>query len=267
MGLCETRKILDGLGNIDDKPARTAGDTYRAVTLPPTTRSAAMSIWWWTAAIRPPRPSYDRGFEISVGTFYANDNLKAARPGAFLWTMPATDRPRWEQAFSADDGATWKQLDHGFTRDDESRFFKVRQMTMSLGKFVLVALIVTAICFVSDGFLHRAHSDRGWNCPPSSASRSGPCRLEDGYFTFSRPDADSSRVRLRIAPPRLEQAQRPPPLLVVAWVTYSLTGPRSHPLGFFSESLWISAALYQLVFSIVAAIAGAAPYSGKEAAH
>ena len=39
------------------------------------------------------------------------------------------------------------------------------------------------------------------------------------------------------------------------------------PLGFFSLSLWMSAALYQLVFSIVAAIAGAAPYSGKEAAH
>jgi len=55
---------------------------------------------------------------------------------------------------------------------------------------------------------------------------------------------------------------------VVAWVTYSLTGPAQFiPLGFFSEGLWISAALYQLVFSIVAAIAGAAPYSARAAAH
>ena len=33
MGLCETRKILDGLGNIDDNLLELPGDTYRAVTL------------------------------------------------------------------------------------------------------------------------------------------------------------------------------------------------------------------------------------------
>ena len=63
-------------------------------------------------------------FENAVGTFHANDTLKG-RPirVRFLWTMPAADRPRWEQAFSADDGATWETnwiMD--FTRDDESRF-------------------------------------------------------------------------------------------------------------------------------------------------
>jgi hypothetical protein len=39
------------------------------------------------------------------------------------------------------------------------------------------------------------------------------------------------------------------------------------PIGFFSEALWIKAGLYQLVFSIVAAIAGAAPYSEERSAH
>ena len=33
------------------------------------------------------------------------------------------------------------------------------------------------------------------------------------------------------------------------------------PLGFYSESVWIWVGLYQLVFSIIAAIVGAAPYT------
>jgi hypothetical protein len=55
---------------------------------------------------------------------------------------------------------------------------------------------------------------------------------------------------------------------VVAWVAYSLTGPAQFiPLGFYSESLWFTVAIYQLVFSIVAAIAGAAPYGERAASH
>jgi hypothetical protein len=48
-------------------------------------------------------------FENAVGTFYANDTL-AGRPirVRFLWTLPKPDMPRWEQAFSADAGATWE---------------------------------------------------------------------------------------------------------------------------------------------------------------
>jgi hypothetical protein len=54
---------------------------------------------------------------------------------------------------------------------------------------------------------------------------------------------------------------------VVSWVAFSLTGPAQFiPLGFYSESLWISVSLYQLVFSIIAAIVGAAPYGEKTAA-
>ena len=53
---------------------------------------------------------------------------------------------------------------------------------------------------------------------------------------------------------------------VVAWVAFSLTGPAQFiPLGFYSERLWFTVAIYQLVFSIVAAIAGAAPYGEKAA--
>jgi hypothetical protein len=46
-------------------------------------------------------------FVDGVGTFYGDDTLDG-RPIRlrFLWTMAAPDVPRWEQAFSADSGAT-----------------------------------------------------------------------------------------------------------------------------------------------------------------
>jgi hypothetical protein len=55
---------------------------------------------------------------------------------------------------------------------------------------------------------------------------------------------------------------------VVALVAYSLTGPAQFiPLGFYTEGLWISVGLYQLVFSIIAAIVGAAPYQEGRPSH
>jgi len=51
---------------------------------------------------------------------------------------------------------------------------------------------------------------------------------------------------------------------LVAWIAFSVTGPAQFiPLGFFSNALWIKVAAFQLVTSILAAIAGAAVY--KEA--
>ena len=48
---------------------------------------------------------------------------------------------------------------------------------------------------------------------------------------------------------------------VVAWLAFSITGPAQFiPLGFFSNALWVKAGAYQLMTSIVAAIAGAALY-------
>lgn len=48
---------------------------------------------------------------------------------------------------------------------------------------------------------------------------------------------------------------------VVAWLAFSVTGPAQFiPLGFYSNALWIKVAAFQLITSIVAAIAGAAIY-------
>lgn len=52
---------------------------------------------------------------------------------------------------------------------------------------------------------------------------------------------------------------------VVAWFAFSVTGPAQFiPLGFYSNSLWLKVAAFQLLTTILAAIAGAALY--KDAA-
>jgi hypothetical protein len=45
------------------------------------------------------------------------------------------------------------------------------------------------------------------------------------------------------------------------WIAFSLTGPAQFiPLGFYSNALWMKVGAFQLVTSIVAAIAAAALY-------
>ncbi len=110
-GTSAARKILGGLGNIDDNTLALPGGPYRAVTLRSfDVATQQWSIWWLDG--RNPRhldtPVVGR-FENGVGTFYADDTFNG-RPirVRFLWTQPGPDMPRWEQAFSADAGATWE---------------------------------------------------------------------------------------------------------------------------------------------------------------
>ncbi|MGH8204425.1 MAG: DUF1579 domain-containing protein, partial [Steroidobacteraceae bacterium] len=106
-GSCESRKILGGQGNMDDNMLELPGDNYRAVTIRTfDPRSGQWSIWWIDA--RNPSsldPPVVGRFENGVGTFSSDDTFKG-RPirVRFRWSLPAKDRPRWEQAFSADAG-------------------------------------------------------------------------------------------------------------------------------------------------------------------
>ena len=110
-GSCESRKILGGQGNMDDNVLELPGDHYRAVTIRTfDPRSGQWSIWWIDA--RNPSsldPPVVGRFENGVGTFFSDDTFKG-RPirVRFQWSLPAKDRPRWEQAFSADAGKTWE---------------------------------------------------------------------------------------------------------------------------------------------------------------
>ena len=110
-GTSETRKVLGGLGNVEDNVLELPEGTYRAVALRACNPSEnAWAIWWLDG--RSPwqidKPVVG-GFSDGVGRFYAND-LIDGRPVRirFTWNRLTADALRWEQAFSPDAGATWE---------------------------------------------------------------------------------------------------------------------------------------------------------------
>jgi hypothetical protein len=106
--------LLGGLGNVDDNvielPAELGGP-YRAASLrcfDPQDR--LWRIWWldgrWPARLDTPVAGR---FEGGVGRFFADETLDG-RPirVRFQWLDTGSASPRWEQAFSADGGASWE---------------------------------------------------------------------------------------------------------------------------------------------------------------
>jgi quinol monooxygenase YgiN len=109
-GTSSARKILAGLGNMDENVIEAPSGTYRAVTI--RTYDPAKQLWsiWWIDSRYPQQhldPPVVGRFEKGVGTFYADDefNGKPIRV-RYLWTH--TPNPHWEQAFSSDGGKTWE---------------------------------------------------------------------------------------------------------------------------------------------------------------
>jgi hypothetical protein len=103
--------ILDGAGNIDDNVLQLPAGAYRAISL--RTFDPATDRWsiWWLDGRSPGRldPPVVGGFEDGIGTFIAEDTFDG-RPilVRFLWSGITETTCRWEQAFSADGGATWE---------------------------------------------------------------------------------------------------------------------------------------------------------------
>ncbi len=101
------RGLLGGGANIDEFTFPTLG--LRATTLRLFDRAEqAWSLHWSTSASGRLDPPLRGGFAGGRGEFYGDDT-EAGVPVRvrFVWT-PDADRPRWEQAFSTDGGATWE---------------------------------------------------------------------------------------------------------------------------------------------------------------
>ena len=66
---------------------------------------------WWLDARHPGRldPPVVGSFDNGIGNFETDDFLdNKPIKVRFRWDARAPDAPRWEQAFSGDDGATWE---------------------------------------------------------------------------------------------------------------------------------------------------------------
>lgn len=103
--------ILGGAGNMDDNLLDMPGGAYRAATL--RSYDAVKGLWsiWWLDGRYPTHldvPMQGR-FVNGTGEFYADDTFAGqAIRVRFLWNIPSEDQPRWEQAFSVDEGITWE---------------------------------------------------------------------------------------------------------------------------------------------------------------
>jgi len=139
------------------------------------------------------------------------------------------------------------------------------------GRFILGALIVAAICFVSDGFLHQRVVTEQWQAVYDALGATPPDHSGFAMVWFLVYEAGRGFLAMYVyvlLRPRLGPGVKTATWAgVVTWVAFSLTAPAQFiPIGFYSTMLWFSVAVYQLVFTIIAAIVGAAPYSGKAAA-
>lgn len=110
-GHCSTRKILGGQGNFDDNCLDTPDGPYFASTIRTFHKQSGLwSIWWLDGRMPEQLDSPMKGcFKDGTGTFYADEHYQGKPIKVrFLWTMPSAEQPRWEQAFSTDEGKTWE---------------------------------------------------------------------------------------------------------------------------------------------------------------
>jgi hypothetical protein len=109
-GTVEAAPILGGLGNFDRNVIDLPGGRYEASTLRLFHPDMGQWSLHWIDGRDPKIDSPLYGaFKDGVGTFFGDDTFRG-RPIQlrFLWERPASATARWEQAFSADGGATWE---------------------------------------------------------------------------------------------------------------------------------------------------------------
>jgi hypothetical protein len=108
---CRARRILGGLGNMDELSLDIASGRVEAVTV--RLYNPATGEWsiYWAANTGKGRfdvPMVGR-FEDGVGRFYAQEVFEGRHIfNRFIWTVLGADACRWEQAFSDDGGKTWE---------------------------------------------------------------------------------------------------------------------------------------------------------------
>jgi hypothetical protein len=102
---------LDGLGAVEDNVLELPGGAYRALGIRAFNPTTGQWAIWWLDGRNPTgieSPVYGH-FETDSASFFGRDNLDG-RPiqVRFRWLDIHGAQPRWEQAFSPDDGATWE---------------------------------------------------------------------------------------------------------------------------------------------------------------
>ena len=104
------RKILHGLGNIDDFITTFDGKPFEGMSLRlfnPQTR--LWSIYWADSNSATLDKPVSGSFENSAGHFFTRDRFNGKEILVqFKWDVTNPEVPVWSQAFSTDEGETWE---------------------------------------------------------------------------------------------------------------------------------------------------------------
>jgi hypothetical protein len=134
------------------------------------------------------------------------------------------------------------------------------------GRFIVGGIIASIIAFITDGLLHEKIVAADWKAVYDNLGASLPRdhnSLHMVYFVaFELGRGFIAMFLYVLMRPHLTPGPKTAALAgVAAWIAFSLTGPAQFiPLGFYSNVLWIKVGAFQLVTSVIAAIAGAAIY-------
>jgi hypothetical protein len=110
LGTSEARKILDGLGNMDEivmntPRGRVVGMTVRLFD----PQSKQWSIYWADSKSGIMQTPMIGRFQDGRGEFYDQETFEGMSIfSRFIWTPISATACQWEQAFSADGGRTWE---------------------------------------------------------------------------------------------------------------------------------------------------------------
>lgn len=132
-------------------------------------------------------------------------------------------------------------------------------------RVIVGGLVAAVICFFSDGLLHEKLLGTDWKTVYDSLGIAPPEPHSLGLAYFAVFELGRGLLSIFLYG-MMRPYCRPGPKTAayagtVAWLAFSIAGPAQFiPLGFFSNALWVKAGAFQLITSIVAAIAGAALY-------
>jgi hypothetical protein len=132
-------------------------------------------------------------------------------------------------------------------------------------RVIVGGLVAAVICFFSDGLLHEKLLGTDWKAVYDSLGVAPPEPHSLGLAYFAVFELGRGLLSMFLYVMMRTYCGPGPKTAayagVVAWVAFSIAGPAQFiPLGFFSNALWVKAGAFQLITSIVAAIAGAALY-------
>jgi hypothetical protein len=141
---------------------------------------------------------------------------------------------------------------------------------LNWNRIIIGGLIAAIIAFLTDGFFHESVVAADWKAVYNALGAREPQHSASGMAYFVIFELGRGLVTIFLYA-LMRQPFRPGPKTaalagLVAWFAFSLTGPAQFiPLEFYSNALWGKVAAFQLVTSIIAAIAGAAIYKDKTA--